>query len=186
VVQTLAVLIETERLLLRPLQPSDVFELVAMHADHDVARFVGPLDAAGARALIQADQRDWREYGHGFMAVIERATGLWAGRVALKYWPQFDEVEVGWALRRELWGLGFASEAGSACARWGFRELDLAYLTAMIRPGNMRSIAVARHLGMSPLRAGLFSHRAVVVYAVGRERWVDQLGDVANASLDRR
>ena len=178
--------IETDRLLLRPLERSDAGELVAMHADPEVGRFfVRGVDQARARQLIEIDRQEWRDRGHGLLAVIDRASGAWLGRVALKYWENFDEVEVGWALRREVWGRGYATEAAYACASWGFRDFDMPYLTAMIRPGNLRSVAVARRLSMTPLRADLFSEVAVVVYAITRARWAERLA-ATNGSLYTR
>jgi RimJ/RimL family protein N-acetyltransferase len=74
------------------------------------------------------------------------------GRVALSYWPQFGETELGWGLRRDAWGQGIATEAARALAEWGFQNLDVPYLTAMIRRENARSVRVAEHLGIVPVR----------------------------------
>lgn len=98
------------------------------------------------------------------MAIVERASGRFVGRSGLNYWPQFDETEVGWVLRPDAWGRGFATEAGRACLEWGFTHLDLPYLTAMIRPENHPSIRVAERLGMRPLRSDLLMDVPVVVY----------------------
>ncbi len=88
--------------------------------------------------------------------------------VALKYWPQFDEAEVAWVLRREEWGHGYATEAARACADWGFREFAYPYLTAMIRPENARSVRVAERLGMTLLRDDSLFDVTVVVHFVER------------------
>ena len=66
------VLIETERLLLRELVMGDLEELVAWHRDREVARFVRTLDRAQAEERLRANEREWRERGHGMLAVIER------------------------------------------------------------------------------------------------------------------
>jgi RimJ/RimL family protein N-acetyltransferase len=164
-------LIETERLLLRPLQVEDVDDLVAMHSAPEVSRFMTVLDPDLALRRVEQDQRDWRERGHGLMAIVDRQSGRFLGRTGLRYWPQFDETEVGWALPPEYWGRGLATEAARAAADWGFRNLDVPYLTAMIRPDNDRSIAVAGRLGMSLLRPDLLGEDEVVVHALTREGW---------------
>jgi RimJ/RimL family protein N-acetyltransferase len=51
---------------------------------------------------------------------------------------------------------------------WGFQNLDLPYLTAMIRPDNGRSIRVAERLGMTPLREDIHMGQPVVVYSINR------------------
>ena len=166
--------IQTDRLLLRPITLADLDEFVAIHADAAVTRFVRSFAPDQAIARIRLDQREWAERGHGLVAIIERATGRFIGRAGLKYWPQLDETEVGWVLRRDAWGHGFATEAGRACLNWGFESLQVRYLTAMIRPDNARSIHVAKRLGMSPLRRDVLTDVPVVVYAVNREDWISR------------
>jgi Acetyltransferase (GNAT) domain len=101
-------------------------------------------------------------------AVLDRGCRF-LGRARLKYWPQFEETEVGWAFRRDAWGHGYATEAARACLEWGFGSLDVPYLTAMIHPDNEASIQLARRLGMSPLRedgdplAGELHHRRLLM-----------------------
>ena len=160
--------IETDRLLLRPLITADLDEVAAMHAMPEVVRTMGTFGRASTRARLERNEEEWREHGYGLVAVIERATGRFLGRSGLKYWPQFDETEVGWVLRAEVWGCGYATEAGRACIEWGFGSLDVPYLTAMIRPDNDRSIRVAERLGMRALRPDVLFDLPVVVYSLGR------------------
>ena len=56
------------------------------------------------------------------------------GRIGLRYWPQFGETEAGWAMSRQVWGRGYATEAARAAIEWGFATLPLPYVTAMVRP----------------------------------------------------
>jgi RimJ/RimL family protein N-acetyltransferase len=163
-----AVLIETDRLLLRPLAMADLDELLELNAMPEVVRTMGASDPSKARARLELNERQWNERGYGLMAIVERATGRFLGRSGLKYWPQFDETEVGWVLRPDAWGRGFATEAGRACVEWGFSDLGLPYLTAMILPDNHPSIRVAERLGMGPLRRDRLLELSVVVYAIGR------------------
>jgi len=163
-----SVQIETERLRLRPMQLDDLDELAALHADPEVARFVRPLDREEARLRLHRDGREWRERGHGLFAVLDRSDGAFLGRCGLKRWPQFGETEVGWALRPDVWGHGYATEAGRACIEWGFAQLDLPYVTAMIAPGNLRSRRVAERLGLTPLREDVLLGDPVVVHSIDR------------------
>jgi RimJ/RimL family protein N-acetyltransferase len=162
------VAVETERLLLRPLGPDDLDDFAALHAEPEVARFLRPLDRPAAAERIRADEAEWRQRGHGIFAVMRRESGDFLGRVGIKFWPQFEETELGWALRPSAWGQGYATEAAQACAGWGFSTLEVPYLTAMIRPDNARSIAVAERLGMSPGREDELYGDPVVVYVLPR------------------
>lgn len=173
IVKLTDVLIETDRLLLRPLTSDDIDDLVAIHAEPDVERFMGPFDHARVTEWLAVVQTDYAEHRPGRLAIIERVSGRFLGRGGLKYWPQFDETELGWVLDPDAWGHGYATEAGRACAQWGFENLRVPHLTAMIRPDNQRSIAVAQRLGMSPLRPDVLLGEPVTVYSLGREPSTD-------------
>jgi RimJ/RimL family protein N-acetyltransferase len=163
--------IETERLLLRPLRADDADAFVALHADERVNRFVGAYTLRQARERLATIERQWAERGHGLCAVELRSTGEFLGRCGLNHWPRFDEVEIGWTFRAEAWGHGYATEAARACVDWGFATLDAAYvpyLTAMIRPGNTPSVRVAERLGFTPLREDEMHGNPVTVYALRR------------------
>jgi RimJ/RimL family protein N-acetyltransferase/predicted nucleotidyltransferase len=165
------VLIETQRLVLRPIELADLDRFVSLHADREVMRFIGPLDRATAQERLQHAEREWQERRYGMLAVIERATGHFLGRAGLKYWPQFDETELGWVLQRDVWGRGYATEAGSACIEWGFSEFPMPYLTAMVSPENVKSVRVVERLGLTPLRDDVLLGASVVVYALRRATW---------------
>jgi RimJ/RimL family protein N-acetyltransferase len=164
-------LIETERLQLQRMTMADLDQVVALHAEPDITRFFGVFDRERVIERLHADERHWNERGHGLLAVLDRDRGCFLGRVGLKYLAQFDETEIGWVLRSDACGHGFATEAARAYASWGFRNLSVPYLTAMIRPDNTRSIRVAERLGMTTLRTDVHHDEPAVVYSVGRENW---------------
>jgi RimJ/RimL family protein N-acetyltransferase len=159
------VLIETPRLILRPIAFSDLDNLVALGSDPQVTEFVARLDRGSAEERIGMAEREWREHGYGMFAVLQRHGERFVGRAGLKYWPQFGETEVGWVLRRDAWGHGYATEAGRACVEWGFAEFRLPYVTAMIQHANQRSIRVAERLGFEPTRDEVLDGDPVIVFA---------------------
>jgi RimJ/RimL family protein N-acetyltransferase len=63
-------------------------------------------------------------------------------------------------------GHNYATEAARACADWAFAELAVPYLTAMIAPGNERSIRVGERLGMEPIRKDVLVGEPVIVHAL--------------------
>jgi RimJ/RimL family protein N-acetyltransferase len=165
---TASLVIETERLLLRPLTTADLDDIVELNAMPEVIRRMGTYSRQAALDRLERNEQEWEERGHGLVSIVERASGRFLGRSGLKYWPQFDETEVGWVLRPDAWGQGFATEAGQACLDWGFETLELPYITAMIVPDNRASIRVAERLGMTPLRSDSIMDLPVVVYAIER------------------
>jgi RimJ/RimL family protein N-acetyltransferase len=163
------VLLETPRLLLRPVSiEEDLDEFVALHADPEVTGFIYAFDRAEAEERLRRDEREWQERGHGMLAVLDLESGRFLGRAGLKHWPQFDETELGWVLRRDAWGHGYATEGVRACIEWGFSDFDVPYLTAMINAANLRSIRVAERLELTPVRKDILLDNPVVVYAIPR------------------
>jgi RimJ/RimL family protein N-acetyltransferase len=160
--------IETERLLLRPMGMGDLDEFAALHLDPEVTRFIRPLDRAAAEEQLRRNESEWLERGHGLLTVLDRRDGDFLGRCGLKYWPQFDETELGWVLRSDAWGREYATEAARACIEWGFSEFEMPYLTAMINPENVLSARVAERLGLIPMRDDVLLGDPVVVYGIDR------------------
>ncbi len=69
----------------------------------------------------------------------------WAG---LQYLPELDETEVGFLLDRPFWGMGFATEAAQASINFGFGQLGLKQIIALVHPGNLASQCVIKKCGM--------------------------------------
>lgn len=167
-------MIETARLRLRRLEPGDVDELVALYADPQVRRFIPGAERYSHRqalARVEGDERHWDEKGQRFLAVVERESDRFLGRVMLYDWPQFEETEVGWILAAPARGLGYATEAGAATLSWGFAHLSVPYITAMVHPDNFASLAVAERLGMEPLRNDVLFGQRAIVHSVSRAQW---------------
>ena len=158
-------LIETERLSLRPMTIADLDEFLAL------PYVPPPFDRRRAIERLHADEREWKDRGHGMLAILDRAGGRFLGRVALNYWAQSDETLFGLALHRDAWGHGYATEAGRACIDWGFRDLGVPYLSALIHPENTRSIRLVERLGMTPLRTDVLLEVPVLVYWISCEDW---------------
>jgi len=79
--------------------------------------------------------------------------------------------EIGYHLRRDMWGKGFATEAARACRDYGFQKLNVELLISLIRPENQPSCRVAKRNGMKvwkeTVRVGLLH----AVYRITREEW---------------
>jgi RimJ/RimL family protein N-acetyltransferase len=167
-----AALLETDRLTLSRLTLADVEEMVALHADPEVRRFLPSAegyDREHAIGRVRTDEHEWDELGRRVLVVRERTSGHFLGRVGIFDWPQFGETEVGWALGAKARGAGFATEAARACHAWAFEQLEIHYVTALIRADNGPSIKVAERLGMTALREDVLFGTPIVVYSISRE-----------------
>ena len=136
-----------------PLSGQHTEALTELHADPDVARYIGgaALDAEGPAAQVLRFEAVWRECGFGQSALPDRGTGVLLGRAGLHPWPQWDEVELGYVLAWHAQGRGLAGEAARACLDVASTQRGLDRLTAVIRPDNAPSRALATRLGFRAL-----------------------------------
>jgi [ribosomal protein S5]-alanine N-acetyltransferase len=138
----------TTRLLLRPFRLDDFEAHYAMvGSDPNVTwqRQVHSRDQAHAALLSR--MRHWHEHGFGMWAVIERTSDQLIGHGGLQYLEQTSVVELGYYLGQPAWGFGFASELGRAVLAYGFEQLHLSEVVAVVRPENQASQRVLTKLG---------------------------------------
>jgi RimJ/RimL family protein N-acetyltransferase len=144
----------TDRLILRGIDPERDFEpFVAMLGDHETAQFIGGVQE---RPIVWRNMcavlGHWQVRGYGFFAVEEAATGELVGRVGPWYPDGWPAPEVGWMIRRDRWGRGYAVEAASAALDWVFDDLGWTSAVHLIEADNVRSIRVAEKLGSGWMR----------------------------------
>jgi RimJ/RimL family protein N-acetyltransferase len=164
----------TDRLHLRAFREDDLDAYAAICADAEVMRYLGDgktLDRAGAWRQIAMILGHWQLRGYGLWAVEERASRQLIGRVGFfnpDGWPGF---ELGWVLRRQSWGQGYATEGARRALAHAFGEMGRERVISLIYPANAASIRVAERLGETlDGRTNLFGHE-VLVYGIDRARW---------------
>lgn len=142
-----AVVIQTERLSLRPVEQGDLDAWAEFLADRNAVRLVHFPEPhnreLAARLLTRMIER--ADGTKAMYAVIIRRTGETAGFVG--YSPRAlewgDELELGWLLLPRFHGFGYATEAAR-----NLRSLVPGRVVSLIRTENVASINVARKLGM--------------------------------------
>ena len=80
-------------------------------------------------------------------AVLERASNQLAGHSGFVTPEASDRIELIYALGRDWWGRGFATEAAAGCLRHGFEALNFTEIAALAFPDNESSIHVMLKLG---------------------------------------
>ena len=160
-------MIETNRLTLRNWQDRDRLPFNAMGRDPAVMEFLGPLQTqADTDAGIARLQGFAADHGHTFWAIERRADAEFLGFCGLKFPPEnipgvTGAIEIGWRLRRDAWGAGYASEAAAASLNWGWANLAVDRIVAITTPGNFRSQALMLRLGMVRRHDLDFGHPAL-------------------------
>ena len=132
----------TERLLATPLSPEHYPLLCELHRDPAVMATLGgvrPDDRT--RAYLAENLAHWDEHGFGLWIFRERTTLAFVGRGGLRHLilDGQSEVELTYALAREAWGKGFATEIASATLDVAFRQLGLQDIVAFAIPENLAS-----------------------------------------------
>lgn len=155
--------LETDRLLLRPMTDADREPFAAMNADPEVMRwFPETLSRAESDAAMDRIRDAVARNGFGWNAIEVKGGPGFIGFVGLNvpgYALPFGPcVEIGWRLAREAWGQGYASEGARACLAFGFGRLGLAEIVSFTAVGNQRSQAVMQRLGMTRDLEGDFDH----------------------------
>ncbi|BBK42042.1 N-acetyltransferase [Allostella vacuolata] len=153
--------LRTPRLRLRTRTLADVEPILAMDADPEVRRFLGPVDPDAHRAHVTARIAE----GMPDIWAIERLDrpGL-IGLASISPRPDGLGNQISWRLARAAWGHGFAPEAAQAILDHAARTPGYGPLVAIIDPGNAASIAVARKVGMQPVGEGHFYGGPRVLY----------------------
>jgi RimJ/RimL family protein N-acetyltransferase len=173
--------LETERLVLEPWHERHAEPFIRLTADTRVMRHIGrgtPWSGAEARQRFGQALDHWEEHGFGWRAVIEKATGAWAGLVALnRLGPGIegvdqDETEIGWWLRAASWHRGLGTEGAAAARDDAFAQLGPARIIARCRTGNTPSLRIMHKLGMTPLtRTTGRHHETLAVHAIDLGTW---------------
>jgi RimJ/RimL family protein N-acetyltransferase len=146
-------LLETERLILRPLHPADAPQMVELASDFDVA--AGVLSLPHPYALGDAEQFIARvqpattsDADHVF-ALTLKPDGRWIGVIGLHEARAYRRAELGYWLGKPYWNHGYASEAARRLVRYGFEELGLNRVHAACYASNRGSARVMEKAGMT-------------------------------------
>ena len=142
--------LQTERLILRSYQESDLNAYYEMMADPDITRYLvpgHPMSPREAWRSIAGMAGHWGLRGHGQWALEEKESGEFVGRCGIIEPEGWPAKEIGWVLHPKAWGKGYATEAAEAALGYAFKTMRLEKIISLIQPGNDGSVAVAKRIG---------------------------------------
>src|SRR4051794_7957161 len=135
-------ILETARLTLREFVPGDLDALALVISDPITMRYYpNHFDRPAVEQWIERNRARYAKDGHGLWAMILNSTGQLIGDCGLIN-QDVDgtiELEIGYHVRRDHWGHGYAIEAASACREYGFTHYPVDRLISLIRPENQQS-----------------------------------------------
>jgi len=139
--------IETERLLLEPLDARRLEDFIALTADPDAMRYWGaggPFTRDVAERNFAASLDRLRQHGFGRRWIVSKTDSVGLGFTETKHFGAScdavspDEIEIGWMLFPSAWGRGYGTEAGRAIRDEAFDRLELASIVPSITPATPR------------------------------------------------
>ncbi len=154
-------IVETQRLQLRPWEQADLPTLAAFSLDPVLMHHFGKADLLDDSVeRLERMQRFDRELGFSFRAVVRKADGAIIGNCGLKPltipWSEPTDIEIGWLIRPDCWGQGYAVEAATPMLAMGLRLAPR--VIAITARTNLSSQRVMAKLGMVHKEALDFDH----------------------------
>jgi len=169
----MTIILETQRLLLRHFVTGDLENLFIFYGDPEVVKYIP--DAPQTYEETK-EELEWFMNGHpkfpelGLWATIYKETGQFIGRCGLLPWTidEQNEVEVAFALSKEYWGQGLATEIAQALVDYGFEHVQLSRLICLIEHENQASIKVATKIGMTFEKEGKDEKGPFLIYSMNK------------------
>ena len=143
--------LETDRLLIRPWTAEDRPTFATLMQDTEVTRYINAGMAYREQDVDEFLARQARQLAEHDMcmgAVVEKSSGRVVGIAGTQPLGTTGDLEIGWIFSRDVWGRGYATEAGGAAMKHVLETLGRNRVVAIIDPPNEASKRVAARLGM--------------------------------------
>jgi RimJ/RimL family protein N-acetyltransferase len=163
--------LETRRLLLRPLTPSDIASVFHLYADWDVSknlsRIVFPFTYQAAQQFITTAQTDLVQVSGYMLGMFQRERDIFVGVISLRipcHNPRLSAEAraavaglgiLGYAVAKPYWHQGYASESAQRMVAFAFEALKLTRLQASVLRGNRASQRILERLNFQVTEAGV-------------------------------
>lgn len=144
-------ILETERLLLREMEPKDYDALYAVLADSDIMQHYPYIfDEARVRNWIARNRERYQKDGFGLWAVVLKESGEMIGDCGITLQNIHGQMlpEIGYHIRKEQQRKGYASEAAAACIRYAFDKFEFPAVYSYMKYTNIPSQKTAMKNGM--------------------------------------
>jgi RimJ/RimL family protein N-acetyltransferase len=170
-------ILETERLILREILPSDDEKMFEMDSDPEVYKF---LDRKPIRNILQSQKmietiRDqYARIGIGRWAIVEKESGNFVGWTGFKFEKEnenghHDFYNLKFRLLRKYWGKGYVTEATKAAIAYAFTELKLSEIFSMTLTSNVKSQRVLDKLGFTLQEKFMYQGEEITWYQKMKE-----------------
>ena len=165
-------ILETTRLILRPMKAADIDALLVIFTDPQVMAAFDeePFNREQMSRWLGRNLDHQEKYGYGLFSVLLKENGLLIGDCGLEV-MEVDGIQVaelGYDFRSDYWNQGYATEAASAVRNYAFDVLELPQLISLIRVHNAASQRVSEKIGMA--RISEFETHGIQYWKYGLSR----------------
>ena len=147
------VIIETDRLLIRPVNVNDAEAIYKWASDPDVTKYMiystHPNVEHTRQWLESFDINDEDSYDLGF---VDKQTGELVGMGGIVYRKEDDNWVIGYNLRKDHWGRGLVPEALNAIIDHVRKQREIKAIVGQFADENTKSRRVMEKLGMHFLK----------------------------------
>lgn len=147
--------IETQRLILRPVTLDDTQDFFEMDSNPKVHIYLGNKPVTSyeqSEEMVQNILNQYKNFGIGRLAMIKKNTNEFVGWSGLKYErevrKEFNYYDLGYRLKEQFWGIGYATEAALASLDYGFNDLKLDKICAAAEHHHVASNRILQNIGM--------------------------------------
>ncbi len=144
-------MLNTKRLRLRPWRIEDITAFARLAQDPQVMRYIGTgelWDGDRIRTWIEKQIHNFENLGYSFFAMVEVEKDDLIGICGAQQLSSTDDLEIGWWVRTDRWGHGYATEAALRIRDFVFETTSATELFAVAIPENIGSISVMKKIGM--------------------------------------
>lgn len=151
-------LLETDRLLLRPLEIEDVDAMFSMDNNPNVHKYLWQTPTQTkdeTREIIKMVQKQYVDNNIGRYATILKETGEFIGWTGIKYVDDHIEngnsnfFDYGYRLDEKFWNKGYGTEASFFWLDYGFKYLKIEVMNAYTHSENVASNHILQKIGMN-------------------------------------
>lgn len=146
--------VETQRLCLRPVIASDATDLFRIYGDPATNIFnpAGPYpDIHHAKTVLERWVGHWERNGFGNWAIsllVKPEIIIGFGGLSILSYADISINNLGYRFATAAWGKGLATEFAEATVRYGFDEIKLTEISAVVRRNHLASQKVLQKAGL--------------------------------------
>ncbi|MEH6534799.1 MAG: GNAT family N-acetyltransferase [Psychroserpens sp.] len=172
--------IETERLIMRELLPSDVDGIFELDGNTEVHKYLGnnPITTkTQAEKIIAFIREQYLERGIGRFATIEKSSGDFIGWSGFKLntgdnetlGSKRDFYDIGYRFIPKYWGKGYATESSLAVLNYGFQKLKLDVVFGAAEVDNIASNKILQKIGLQHMEQFPYKGNMINWYKLKKE-----------------